>query len=52
MQLKSFSEEILDACIKAADETYAEMGAAKNEDFKKIWEHYKAFRADGSCGSS
>ena len=45
VQLKSFSEEILDACLKAADETYAEMGAT-NADFKKIWEHMKAFRAE------
>jgi TRAP-type mannitol/chloroaromatic compound transport system substrate-binding protein len=45
VQLKSFSEEILDACLKAADETYAEMGTG-SADFKKVWEHYKAFRAD------
>ena len=45
VQLRSFSEEILDACMKAADETYAEMGS-NNADFKKVWEHYKAFRSE------
>ena len=45
VQLKSFSEEVLDACLIAANETYAEM-SAENADFKKIWEHMKAFRAE------
>jgi TRAP-type mannitol/chloroaromatic compound transport system substrate-binding protein len=45
VQLRPFSEAILDACFKAANEVYAEIGA-KNEDFKKHWESTKAFRAD------
>lgn len=44
-QLRPFSEAILDACFKAANEVYAEI-SGKNEDFKKIWESIKAFRAD------
>jgi TRAP-type mannitol/chloroaromatic compound transport system substrate-binding protein len=44
-QLRPFSESILDACHKAANEVYAEIGA-KNEDFRKLWESVKAFRAD------
>jgi TRAP-type mannitol/chloroaromatic compound transport system substrate-binding protein len=45
VQLRPFSEQILDGCYKAANEVYAEI-SAKNEDFKKIWEHMKAFRAE------
>ena len=44
-QLRPFSETILDACFKAANEVYLEI-SAKNEDFKKHWESVKAFRAD------
>jgi TRAP-type mannitol/chloroaromatic compound transport system substrate-binding protein len=44
-QLRPFSELILDACFKAANEVYAET-SAKNEDFRKHWESIKAFRAD------
>ena len=44
-QLRPFSEPILDACFKAANEVYAEI-SAKNADFKKIWESIKAFRKD------
>ncbi len=45
VQLRPFSEAILDACYKSANEVYAEI-SAKNEDFKKIWESMKAFRAE------
>jgi TRAP-type mannitol/chloroaromatic compound transport system substrate-binding protein len=44
-QLRPFSESILDACFKAANEVYQEI-AGKNEDFRKHWESVKAFRAD------
>jgi TRAP-type mannitol/chloroaromatic compound transport system substrate-binding protein len=44
-QLRPFSEAILDVCFKAANDVYAEIGG-KNEDFKKLWESIKAFRAD------
>jgi len=43
--LRPFSQEILEACFNAANEVYAEMEAS-NEDFKKIWESIKAFRAE------
>ena len=42
-QLKPFSQEILEACLKAANEFYDET-SAKNADFKKIWENMRAFR--------
>ena len=45
VQLRPFSEAILDACFKSANEVYADI-SAKNEDFKKIWESMKAFRAE------
>jgi TRAP-type mannitol/chloroaromatic compound transport system substrate-binding protein len=44
-QLRPFSEAIMDACFKAANEVYAEI-SEKNDDFKKHWESIKAFRAD------
>ena len=44
-QLRPFSEPVLDACFKAANEVYAE-NSAKNADFKTVYEHMKAFRAD------
>jgi len=42
-QLRAFSPEIMDACLKAALEVYAEL-SAKNPDFKKVWESMLAFR--------
>ena len=42
-QLKPFSQEILEACLKASNEFYAET-SAKNADFKKIWDNMVAFR--------
>jgi TRAP-type mannitol/chloroaromatic compound transport system substrate-binding protein len=44
-QLRPYPEAVLDACFKAANEVYADL-MAKNADFKRIWEHIKAFRAD------
>jgi len=45
VKLQPFSNEILAACYKATTETYEEI-ASKNEKFKKIYEPWKAFRAD------
>jgi TRAP-type mannitol/chloroaromatic compound transport system substrate-binding protein len=45
VQLRSFNEQILDACFNAAEETYKEM-AAQSADFKKIHESMMAFRAE------
>jgi TRAP-type mannitol/chloroaromatic compound transport system substrate-binding protein len=42
-ELRAFSEEILTACFNAANEVYAEK-SAENADFKKVYEHMKAFR--------
>ncbi len=44
-QLRPFTAEVLDACLKAANEVYAET-SAKNADFKKVHEHMAAFRND------
>ena len=44
-QLRPFSQEILDACYKAALETYAEINA-QNATFKKIYEDQQAFKKD------
>jgi TRAP-type mannitol/chloroaromatic compound transport system substrate-binding protein len=44
-QLRPFKPEVMDACLKAANEVYAETSAT-NADFKKIHEHMTAFRND------
>jgi TRAP-type mannitol/chloroaromatic compound transport system substrate-binding protein len=44
-QLRPFSQEILEAAYKAANEIYAETAAA-NPRFKKIYENLAAFRSD------
>ena len=45
VQLKPFSQPIMEACLKASDEVNAETSAA-NADYKKVWNSIKAFRAD------
>ena len=42
-QLKPFSQPIMEACLKAANELYAET-TAKNADFKKVYDNMMAFR--------
>jgi TRAP-type mannitol/chloroaromatic compound transport system substrate-binding protein len=44
-QLRPFSQEIMDACLKASKEVYAET-SAKNADFKKVYDSMAAFRND------
>lgn len=44
-QLRPFSQNVMDACLKAANEVYAET-SAKNADFKKVYDHMVAFRGD------
>jgi TRAP-type mannitol/chloroaromatic compound transport system substrate-binding protein len=44
-QLRPYSNEILDAAFKSAQEVYAET-AAENADFKKLYESLWAFRND------
>ena len=41
--LRKFNTSVMDACFKASQETYAEE-SAKNPQFKKIFEDYRAFR--------
>ncbi|MBO0759295.1 MAG: TRAP transporter substrate-binding protein [Bradyrhizobiaceae bacterium] len=43
--LRPFSEEVMDASLKASNEVNAETSAV-NPDFKKIWESQLAFRND------
>jgi len=44
-QLRPFSQEIMEACYKAANEVYAET-SAENSRFKKIYDSMTAFRSD------
>ena len=44
-QLRPFSQEIMEACYKAANDVYAET-AATNPRFKKILDSFVAFRSD------
>jgi len=44
-KLRPFSPEIMEACFKAANETYDEISAT-NAMFKKVYESMKAFRVD------
>jgi TRAP-type mannitol/chloroaromatic compound transport system substrate-binding protein len=42
-QLRPFPQEVMQACYRAAFELYDET-AARNPAFKKVYEHWKAFR--------
>jgi TRAP-type mannitol/chloroaromatic compound transport system substrate-binding protein len=44
-QLRPFSQSIMEACLKASNEVYAEI-SAKNPDFKKVYDNMVAFRND------
>jgi len=44
-QLRPFTQPVMEACLKAANEVYAET-TAKNADFKKVYESMIAFRND------
>ncbi|MHB2167915.1 TRAP transporter substrate-binding protein [Alsobacter sp. R-9] len=44
-QLRPFPPEVMDACLKASNELYAEIGK-DNADFKKVYDAYVAFRGD------
>lgn len=41
-KLRMFSKPVMDACYKAAEETYAEL-SAKDPEFKEIYENYMKF---------
>ncbi len=49
--LKPFPPEVMDACWKAANDLYKEIGE-KNANFKKIYDSYVAFRADSVLWTS
>ncbi len=49
--LKPFTPEVMDACWKAANELYAEIGA-KNPMFKKLYDSQVAFRGDAYLWTS
>ncbi len=42
-QLRAFPREVMQACYRAAFELYDETANA-NPHFKRVWEHFKAFR--------
>ena len=44
-QLRPFSQPIMEACLKAANEIYADI-SSKNPDFKKVYDNMVAFRND------
>ena len=44
-QLRPFSNEVLEACLKATNELWAEL-SAKNADFKKVIDSMQAYRSD------
>ena len=44
-QLRPFSQPILEACLKASNELYADI-SSKNADFKKVYDNMVAFRND------
>jgi TRAP-type mannitol/chloroaromatic compound transport system substrate-binding protein len=46
-QLRPFSQEILEACYKAANDTYADLSKT-NPMFKKLYDSVNAFRGDTS----
>lgn len=43
--LKAFPPDVMEACWKTANEAYDEL-AAKNPNFKRIYDHFVAFRDD------
>jgi TRAP-type mannitol/chloroaromatic compound transport system substrate-binding protein len=44
-QLRPFPQPVMEACLKAANQVYAEISAT-NADFKKVWDNLVAFRND------
>src|SRR5215211_5172254 len=45
VELRPFSPEVMDACLKASQDTYAELNKT-NPGFKKIYESMAAFRSE------
>jgi TRAP-type mannitol/chloroaromatic compound transport system substrate-binding protein len=44
-QLRPFTQPVMEACYKAANEVYGEI-SAENAAFKKVWDNMAAFRGD------
>jgi TRAP-type mannitol/chloroaromatic compound transport system substrate-binding protein len=44
-QLKPFTQQVMEACLKASNEVNAETSAA-NPDYKKVWDNIVAYRND------
>jgi TRAP-type mannitol/chloroaromatic compound transport system substrate-binding protein len=44
-QLRPFPQSVMEACLKAANEVYADI-SSKNADFKKVYDNMVAFRND------
>src|SRR6187399_969273 len=44
-QLRPFSQPIMEACLKASNEVYADI-SSKNAEFKKVYDNMVAFRND------
>jgi TRAP-type mannitol/chloroaromatic compound transport system substrate-binding protein len=44
-KLKAFSNDVMSAAFKSAQDVYADL-SAKNPEWKKVWEDYSKFRAD------
>jgi TRAP-type mannitol/chloroaromatic compound transport system substrate-binding protein len=45
-QLKPYPQDVMEACFKAAQDTYTELSAS-NENFKKVYDSMRAVRAEG-----
>jgi TRAP-type mannitol/chloroaromatic compound transport system substrate-binding protein len=45
-KLRPFPQDVMEACFKAAGETYTELSAS-NGNFKKVFESMAAFRREG-----
>ncbi len=45
VKLRPFPQPVMEACFKAANDTYAEL-TAKNAKFKKVHDSYMGFRGD------
>ncbi len=45
VQLRPFTQGVMEACLKASNEVNAETSAT-NADYKKVWDSIVAFRSD------
>jgi TRAP-type mannitol/chloroaromatic compound transport system substrate-binding protein len=45
-QLRGFPQDVMEACFKAAEETYGVLSGT-NENFKKVYDSMRAVRSEG-----